>query len=393
MATTRPAARLRAATTGDLPDVKRLLARSLLPLEGLLDAFPGGFVVAEDGGAIAGVAGVETHGPDGLLRSVAVREDARGREIGAPLVRDRVDWAKARGLETLFLLTTTADEWFERLGFRRVDRAAVPEAVLASREFSGACPESAAVLAMPIGAKALRAAVRARYAAAASAAGGCGCGRAPSDNAVSKGIYADDDAAAAGEGALRASLGCGNPTALARLEPGEIVLDLGSGGGIDVLLSARRVGPAGKAYGLDMTDEMLALARKNRAEAGVENAEFLKGEIEAIPLDDASVDVVVSNCVINLTADKRRALGEAFRVLKPGGRLAIADVVAIGAMPERVRRSLEAWTGCIAGALENDEYAAILRDAGFEDVGIEILREHVEGEARFASAFIRARKK
>src|SRR5450755_2546605 len=170
--------------------------------------------------------------------------------------------------------------------------------------------------------------------------------------------------------ALLASFGCGNPTALAQLNAGETVLDLGSGGGIDVLLSAHRVGPAGKAYGLDMTDEMLALARDNQRKAGVENVEFLKGEIEHIPLPDNSVDVVISNCVINLSADKDRVLREAFRVLKPGGRFAVSDVVVRGEVPEQVRRSMEMWVGCIAGALQEYEYVGKLVKAGFERIGI-----------------------
>ena len=176
------------------------------------------------------------------------------------------------------------------------------------------------------------------------------------------------------EGAVLASLGCGNPTALAALHPGETVLDLGSGGGIDVLLSAKRVGPTGKAYGLDMTDEMLALARENQRKASVTNVEFLKGEIENIPLPDASVDVIISNCVINLSADKRRVLGEAFRVLKPGGRFAVSDVVVRGQLPSEVRRSIEAWVGCVAGALEEEEFKTLLAQQGFEDIGIEPTR-------------------
>src|SRR5688572_21661821 len=173
------------------------------------------------------------------------------------------------------------------------------------------------------------------------------------------------------EGALKASLGCGNPTALASLNEGETVLDLGSGGGIDVLLSARRVGPTGKAYGLDMTDEMLALARENQRRAGAENVEFLKGEIESIPLPDNSVDVIISNCVINLSADKGRVLREAFRVLKPGGRFAVSDVVVRGEVPAEIRRSVELWVGCVAGALQESEYVRLLAEAGFRDVDIE----------------------
>jgi arsenite methyltransferase len=214
------------------------------------------------------------------------------------------------------------------------------------------------------------------------------------------------------EEAVTASLGCGNPTALAELKPGEIVLDLGSGGGIDVLLSAKRVGPAGKAYGLDMTDEMLALARENQRKAGIENVEFLKGEIEDIPLPDNSVDVVISNCVINLSGDKDRVVGEAFRVLKPGGRFAVSDVVVRGEVPAQVQHSMELWVGCIAGALSDYEYVAKLARAGFDSIDIEPTRVYsiadarqfltTEGidvdaiasqvEGKFISAFVRALK-
>jgi len=209
-----------------------------------------------------------------------------------------------------------------------------------------------------------------------------------------------------------ASLGCGNPTALIELKPGEVVLDLGSGGGIDVLLSARRVGPTGKAYGLDMTDEMLALARENQRKAGVENVEFLKGEIENIPLPDNSVDVVISNCVINLSADKARVLREAFRVLRPGGRFAVSDVVVRGEVPAAVRQSVLLWAGCIAGALDESDYRAKLLGAGFVEIGLETTRAYNVEDARqfldeagidvdaiapqvegkFHSAFIRATK-
>jgi len=182
--------------------------------------------------------------------------------------------------------------------------------------------------------------------------------------------------------AVLASLGCGNPTALARLNPGEVVLDLGSGGGIDVLLSARRVGPTGKAYGLDMTDEMLELARENQRKAGVENVEFLKGEIEKIPLPDNTVDVIISNCVINLSADKDKVLAEAFRVLKPGGRFAVSDVVVRGEIPAEIRRSVELWVGCLAGALDESDYVAKLKRAGFEEVSIEPTRVYKVGDAR-----------
>ncbi|HEU5350400.1 MAG TPA: arsenite methyltransferase [Terracidiphilus sp.] len=199
---------------------------------------------------------------------------------------------------------------------------------------------------------------------------------------VTSNLYSAAEKSGLPENALRASLGCGNPTALIELRHGETVLDLGSGGGIDVLLSARRVGPSGKAYGLDMTDEMLSLARQNQRQAGVENVEFLKGEMENIPLQDGSVDVVISNCVINLSTDKGRVLCEAFRVLRPGGRFAVSDVVARGDVPEPVRRSMALWVGCIAGALEENEYRAMLTAAGFDGISIEPTRVYEVKDAR-----------
>ncbi len=198
---------------------------------------------------------------------------------------------------------------------------------------------------------------------------------------ITSNLYVNGETDELPSAAVLASLGCGNPTALADLAPGETVLDLGSGGGIDVILSARRVGPTGKAYGLDMTDDMLALARQNAAAAGIENVEFLKGQIEAIPLPDNSVDVIISNCVINLSGDKRRVISEAFRVLKPGGRFAVSDVVTRGAMPDDVRRNMELWVGCVAGALDESEFHALLTDAGFTDTGIEPTRVYRSEDA------------
>ena len=261
----------------------------------------------------------------------------------------------------------------------------------------------------------IREKVREEYAQAAlrvANKGGACCGSAaPAGNPITSNLYGDGETAALPAEAIAASLGCGNPTALAELKAGETVLDLGSGGGIDVLLSARRVGPSGKAYGLDMTDEMLALARENQRKAGVQNVEFLKGEIEHIPLPDNSVDVIISNCVINLSADKDRVLREAFRVLKAGGRFAVSDIVVRGAMPVDVRRSVELWAGCIAGALEESEYRSKLASAGFERIEVEPTRIYTAADAKgflaknaeverivqmadgkFMSAFVRARK-
>jgi arsenite methyltransferase len=237
--------------------------------------------------------------------------------------------------------------------------------------------------------------------------GSCGCG-----DPITSNLYPDAETANLPAAAVAASLGCGNPTALIELQPGQTVLDLGSGGGIDVLISARRVGPTGKVYGLDMTDEMLALARENQRKAGVTNVEFLKGTIEAIPLPDQSVDVIISNCVINLSVDKDAVLREAFRVLKPGGRFAVSDVVIRGEVPAEGRRSMELWVGCVAGALRDDEYASKLEAAGFEAVdvepwrvyqledargflaesGIDVDRLAPQVDGKVASAFIRARR-
>ena len=262
----------------------------------------------------------------------------------------------------------------------------------------------------------VKAVVRERYGQAASQVGKAGCCGASSTidgcDPITSNLYDSTQADSLPKEALQASLGCGNPTALAQLTPGETVLDLGSGGGIDVLLSARRVGPTGKAYGLDMTDEMLVLARENQRRAGVNNVEFLKGEIENIPLPDNSVDVVISNCVINLSSDKDRVLHEAFRVLTPGGRLAVSDVVTRGDIPGILRENLELWVGCLAGALDEADYMAKLATAGFATISIEPTRiyriedarEFLAGkgidvdavaaqvDGRFLSAFIRATK-
>jgi arsenite methyltransferase len=266
--------------------------------------------------------------------------------------------------------------------------------------------------------KSIQEAVKEKYRAAARkvAAGRtscCGGGAEPSAcDPITRDLYDEAEKSALPADAVAASLGCGNPTALAQLQPGEVVLDLGSGGGIDVLLSAKRVGPTGKAYGLDMTDEMLALARKNQQKTGIQNVEFLKGAIEQIPLPDNTVDVIISNCVINLSGDKDRVLREAFRVLKPGGRLAVSDVVVRGEVPAQVKKNMELWAGCMAGALEDSEYRQKLQAAGFEAIDVEATRIYQLEESRdalvaagldmeevgpqikdkFISAFIRAKK-
>jgi arsenite methyltransferase len=256
-----------------------------------------------------------------------------------------------------------------------------------------------------------QAALRAKAGTASSCCGGASAREAGCDPITSN-LYDSGEESAVPELALKASLGCGNPTALAELKAGETVLDLGSGGGIDVLLSARRVGPTGRAFGLDMTDEMLAMAEENKRKSGLENVEFLKGEIEHIPLPDNSVDVIISNCVINLSGDKDRVLKEAFRVLKPGGRFAVSDVVVRGQVPPAIKKNMELWIGCVAGALSDHEYVAKLARAGFDGIGIEATRVYSIDDARtflagegldadalakqvegtFISAFVRATK-
>ena len=264
----------------------------------------------------------------------------------------------------------------------------------------------------PVMANSLKDTIRDKYGAIASGVTSTGCCGGSCGDPITSNLYDEADTATLPAEAVNASLGCGNPTALIDLEAGQTVLDLGSGGGIDVLLTARRVGPTGKVYGLDMTDEMLALARDNQARAGLTNVEFLKGEIEAIPLPDASVDVVISNCVINLSTDKDRVLREAFRVLKPKGRFAVSDVVVRKPVPEAVRRNVELWVGCVAGALDEWTYREKLTAAGFTDVSLEPWRVYDLHDARqvlsgagldadsvaataegaFASAFVRATK-
>jgi ubiquinone/menaquinone biosynthesis C-methylase UbiE len=264
----------------------------------------------------------------------------------------------------------------------------------------------------------IREAVKEKYGQAALrvGSGSSCCGAAPANDCscdpITSGLYGESDAQEIPDTALQASLGCGNPTALAKLSPGEVVLDLGSGGGIDVLLSAKRVGPTGKAYGLDMTDEMLALANENKRKSGAKNVEFLRGEIEHIPLPDDSVDVIISNCVINLSADKNQVLREAFRVLRPGGRFAVSDVVTRGDVAPEIRQSVLLWVGCIAGALDEVEYRDKLASAGFVQVDIEPTRIYrvedareflvekgldvdtlaVQVDGKFMSAFVRAVK-
>ena len=412
--------KVRAADRQDLPVVESLLKQAALPTDGVRDFFPDNYAVAELGRIIIGAAGVEQYGSYGLLRSAVVAAGARGTGLGAQLVHDRLQWSRSRGITDVYLLTTTAPAFFEKFGFEHIERSAVPGGVQEAPEFTSICPSTSAVMHLSLQKGVdVRTVVKQKYGAAARAASEqessscCGSSKAKAWDPITSNLYETAETQSLPDAAVLASLGCGNPTALAQLAPGETVLDLGSGGGIDVLLSAKRVGPTGRAYGLDMTDEMLALARENQRAAGVTNVEFLKGEIESIPLPDESVDVIISNCVINLSANKPQVIKEAFRVLKSGGRFAVSDVVVRSAVPAEIRRNVELWIGCVAGALEEQEYLGLLRDAGFVDASIEPTRvysvrdalgevpesslqlneeELQDLEGKFISGFVRATK-
>jgi ubiquinone/menaquinone biosynthesis C-methylase UbiE/N-acetylglutamate synthase-like GNAT family acetyltransferase len=412
---------IRQPRPNDLTTVGRLLEQSGLPVDGVADHLDSSYMVAECAGEVIGSVGVEPYGRYGLARSLVVEPEWRGKGIGRILMEDRLRWARGRGLTDVFLITVTP-QYFGRFGFEPVERDSVPQEIRNSAEFSDICSESATVMTLSLVSsdEDVRRGVRDAYAAIAkdvkirserdeesSCCGPACCGT--EENTISSNLYSAGELTEIPDAAALASLGCGNPTALAELKTGEVVLDLGSGGGIDVLLSARRVGPEGKAYGLDMTDEMLDIARKNQKVAGVDNVEFLKGQIESIPLPDNTVDVVLSNCVINLSTDKRGVLMEAFRVLRPGGRFAVSDVVSKGDVPDSIRRDIELWAGCIAGSLEEQEYQNLLKEAGFEDIEVQPTRMYtaediglgksaVAGPAgesldgMFMSAFIRAKK-
>jgi N-acetylglutamate synthase-like GNAT family acetyltransferase/SAM-dependent methyltransferase len=409
--------RLRAAEARDMEAVSALLAASDLPVEDIAGQLGENYVVAEKGGELLGVAGMEVHGRHGLLRSVAVTPKLRDHGLGRDLSLNRLEWARDKGIDSIYLLTMSAESYFARHGFVPVAREDAPEEIKASSQFSTLCPSSAVLMryAGKNAAQTIRDHVRTYYGRAAKDAqagrNACCGGTCNTENPITSELYQAGELDGIPEDAIRASLGCGNPALLAELRAGETVLDLGAGGGIDVLLSARRVGPTGKAYGLDMTDEMLALARENQRKAGITNVEFLQGEIEHMPLPDASVDVIISNCVINLSADKARVLREAFRVLKPGGRFAVSDVVVRREIPPVVRRNMELWAGCVAGALHERAYRALLGEAGFEKIevvptriysaedaglltpGVELDEKTLrELDGAFMSAFVRATK-
>ncbi|HYF76982.1 MAG TPA: arsenic resistance N-acetyltransferase ArsN2 [Symbiobacteriaceae bacterium] len=377
-----------AATGADWLEIEALLTGAGLPVAGAQEHLEH-FVCARQGERLVGVAGIEVHDDAALLRSVAVADSERGAGLGRHLVQIMLDYARALGLSHVGLLTTTAGDYFPRFGFRTVERSELPAAFQASQEFRGACPDSAVAMlldltaapAPTLTAEETREAVRQRYAATAQNAccapttaqggayGGC-CGGSVTVEELGRTLgYSAEELAAVPEGA-NLGLGCGNPQAIASIQPGETVVDLGSGAGFDAFLAARQVGERGRVIGVDMTPEMLAKARQNARSAGFTNVEFRLGEIEHLPVADQTVDVIISNCVINLSPEKPAVFREAFRVLKPGGRIAVSDMVTSVTLPPAVLVDLALYTGCIAGAASVADLEAMLRDAGFVDIRI-----------------------
>lgn len=363
--------RLREAQPEDVTSVRTLLATESLPLEGVDSCLMQSTAVVRHKNVVVGCASVEVHGRVGLLRSVAVAASLRQHGWGRRLVEDRIRWARGQGLYTLALFTETTPEFFARLGFKHVPRAQLPREVHGSFEF-GFCPEASKSMRLELAQNADECIAR-RYSQAA---------RRPTPAKKGSGLslegcgYDRQDTAVVPPSVASSFLGCGNPAHVAELAAGEVVLDLGSGAGLDVLLSARRVGPTGFAYGLDTNADMLAAANQNLIEAELDNARFLEGKIEAIPMEDAQVDVVLSNCVINLSVDKERTYREAYRVLRPGGRMAIADIVARHSESSVARRSAEAALGCLAGTLSVTEVDELLREVGFDQVSVEVVRAY-----------------
>jgi ubiquinone/menaquinone biosynthesis C-methylase UbiE/N-acetylglutamate synthase-like GNAT family acetyltransferase/pyruvate-formate lyase-activating enzyme len=349
------------------------------------------FHLAKLPGGIAGCIGIEIYGRYGIIRSTAVLPQYRKKSIGWKLAERMIDFAKDQGVVELYLKTENEAAFFKQVGFSHIFPEQIPAEIKDAEMLAvTCCGPKAATMAMNLEGKPLEAeknvinqVVEDKYAAlarafASSPASSSCCGTDSSKksrSAVTGDLYESLPEDIPAE-ALAASLGCGNPTLLAQISPGEVVLDLGSGGGLDVFLSAKKTGPSGKVYGLDMTDEMLELARENQRKAGVENVEFLKGHIEDIPLPANSIDLIISNCVVNLSTDKDKVLGEAYRVLKPGGRFAISDIVFLKKIPAVLKKNMEAWSGCIAGALERNQYISKLEKAGFENIRIEITRTY-----------------
>lgn len=388
----------------DLDEVAELLASAGLLGErapGCLD----GFLIVREGGRLVATAGLEDHEAFGILRSVASAPDCRGRGIAAALVRTIIDRSSAKGHQNLYLLTKTAESYFERFGFRRIERAEIGATVLAAGQFAEkACEKATAMVLVhtrsgrvAMNEHAIREAVRERYARAARAGQGgaaaacCEGGeqRVTPASCCAPASITFADGRTVPEEIAGTSLGCGAPIEAAALRPGETVVDLGSGTGLDAFLAADRVGPVGRAIGVDMTPEMIAQARANAVRLGVANVEFRLGEIEHLPLPDGCADVLISNCVINLLPDKRPAFSEAFRVLRPGGRLVVSDIVSAAPVPDELKTP-ELWSACLAGALPEADYLEHVAGAGFASV--EVLSKRGWNVAGLFSATVRAVK-
>lgn len=362
--------RLRKRLPSDLPQVRDLLSQAGLPAEGL-ERTEGW--VAERGGLLLGHVALEAAGEAAVLRSLVVDPSRRGQGLGARLMAEAEGAAAGRAL---VLKTDTVGSWMLRRGYRSATLDQVPASVRTTTQFSGSlCAGTPVYLKEGVpGGEAIKAAVRERYADVVTRGRGCcgsgsGCCAGASEDPSLRLGYAPGDVEAAPEGA-NLGLGCGNPVALASLKPGDTVLDLGSGAGFDAFLASRRVGPEGQVIGVDMTPAMVERARALAARHGFANVAFREGDIEALPLEDACVDVVISNCVINLATDKARVFREAFRVLKPGGRLMVSDLVLLGRLPEALRQDPDAYAACVAGALPKEEYLSAIRAAGFQEVEV-----------------------
>ncbi len=368
----------------DLAQIETLLSAASLPLEGAADHLDG-FIVVRDGRALKGAICMEEYGSEVLLRSTVVANDARETGVGSILVKAFIERARGRSKDRIYLLTDTAPVFFERFGFHYLESSdEIPESVKGSKEFSLCRAIGADAMVLDLTKPAmdeeqLKAEVRRKYAGVARSAASkepssC-CGTPASQKTqVTRDLYSGEKATCIPGSSLEASRGCGDPTSKVGLKAGEVVLDLGSGGGVDVFLAAREVGETGKVYGLDMTDEMLELARQQAVDYGFDNVEFIKGEIESIPLPDESVDVVISNCVISLVSDKGAVFKEIFRVLKPGGRVSISDIVSTEPLVPQLKKDLDLWLGCLGGALSLADYRGMMSQTGFDPVGIEKVR-------------------
>lgn len=367
------------ASADDLTAILELLIEADLPVRGLTGAE--GFLVGKRGGAVVGAVCAEDYGDEVLLRSLVVAPDARMDGVGSTLVRQFVENARRAGKARVHLLTLGAAGYFEELGFTAYPISDIPPALTASGEYAGCATAGATAMMLKLPADGkdageMRRALQRKYAdiAALAKSAGSGCCGPSAKTQVTSNLYSGEQEVCLPVTAVDGSRGCGNPTAISALNPGEIVLDLGSGAGADAMLAALKVGQHGKVYGLDITEEMLELARQGQAEVGIDNVEFIRGEIEDIPLPAQAVDVVISNCVISLAPDKDKVFGEITRVLKPGGRIALSDIVSTADLPAALRDDLTTWLGCLGGALEIETYREKLKRAGMSNIRIEITR-------------------